>query len=40
MSDAVVEDEDFKTGHLQLELTPAVDQLWHNAWQEFKAGVE
>lgn len=40
MSDAVVREEDFKTGRLELELTPAVDQLWHNAWQAFNAGVK
>jgi spermidine/putrescine transport system substrate-binding protein len=40
MSDAVVRPDDFKTGKLQLELTPATDQLWHNAWQSFNAGVQ
>jgi spermidine/putrescine transport system substrate-binding protein len=39
MSDAVIQDSDFKTGRLELELTPAADQLWHNVWQAFNAGV-
>jgi spermidine/putrescine transport system substrate-binding protein len=28
----------FDTGYRQLELSPAVDSLWQNAWQQFKAG--
>ena len=40
MSDAVIQPEDFKTGKLELELTPEVDALWHNVWQAFNAGVK
>ena len=39
MSDAVVHEEDFHVGYFEEELTPAVDQLWHNAWQAFNSGV-
>jgi spermidine/putrescine transport system substrate-binding protein len=39
MSDAVVHEEDFHSGYFEEELTPAVDQLWHNAWQAFNSGV-
>ncbi|HEY1330082.1 MAG TPA: extracellular solute-binding protein [Actinomycetota bacterium] len=39
MSDAVVLPDDFKTGKLELELTPETDQLWHNVWTAFQAGV-
>lgn len=28
----------FDTRYRLLELSPAVDNLWHAAWQEFKAG--
>ena len=37
LSDAVVHESDFHTGHFQEELTPQVDQLWHNAWQAFNS---
>jgi hypothetical protein len=40
MKEAIVTDADFKTGLLELELTPETDQLWHNAWQAFQAGVK
>jgi len=40
MKEAIVTDSDFKTGILELELTPDTDQLWHNAWQAFNAGVK
>jgi spermidine/putrescine transport system substrate-binding protein len=39
LSDAVVHESDFHTGYFQEELTPSVDQLWHNAWQAFNSGV-
>jgi spermidine/putrescine transport system substrate-binding protein len=39
LSDAVVREEDFTTGRLELELTPQVDQQWHDVWQAFNAGV-
>jgi len=39
LSDAIVRESDFQTGRLELELTPLVDQAWHNAWQAFNAGV-
>jgi spermidine/putrescine transport system substrate-binding protein len=39
MSDAVVHESDFRTGYFEEELTPSVDQLWHNAWQAFNSGV-
>lgn len=38
MSRAVVQQEDFKEGYLELELAPHVDDRWHDAWQEFLAG--
>jgi spermidine/putrescine transport system substrate-binding protein len=38
MPDAVVRKEDFTTGYMELELTPTVDNLWHDAWQQFQAG--
>jgi spermidine/putrescine transport system substrate-binding protein len=28
----------FDTGYRLLELSPEVDNRWHAAWQEFKAG--
>ena len=37
LSDAVVHESDFHTGYFQEELTPQVDQLWHNAWQAFNS---
>ena len=35
---AVVHPRDFDKGHFLLELAPEVDQLWHSAWEQFKAG--
>ena len=40
MSDAVIRESDFHTGLEELELTPATDVLWHNAWQGFTAGAK
>ena len=40
MPAAVVRKEDFLTGYMELELTPPVDNLWHNAWQQFQAGTQ
>jgi hypothetical protein len=40
MTDAVVREDDFKNGLVAGELTPAVDDQWHNAWQAFKTGVK
>ena len=37
LSDAVVRESDFHTGYFEEELTPQVDQLWHNAWQAFNS---
>jgi spermidine/putrescine-binding protein len=37
LSDAVMHESDFHTGYFQEELTPQVDQLWHNAWQAFNS---
>jgi spermidine/putrescine transport system substrate-binding protein len=37
MSDAVVREADFHIGYFEEELTPQVDQLWHNAWQAFNS---
>lgn len=37
---AVVRKEDFSLGYPQWELTPAVDDMWHDAWQVFRAGAE
>lgn len=39
MERAVVRKEDFDVGYRLAELSPQVDALWHDAWQEFKAGV-
>jgi len=39
MERAVVRKEDFEVGYRLAELSPEVDALWHDAWQEFKAGV-
>lgn len=36
--DAVVQESDFQTGLLELELTPDVDALWHDAWSKFQSG--
>jgi spermidine/putrescine transport system substrate-binding protein len=35
---AVVRKEDFDRGLPQWELTPEVDDMWHDAWQNFRAG--
>jgi spermidine/putrescine transport system substrate-binding protein len=40
MEAAVVRKEDFDTGYLQWELTPDVDNMWHDAWQNFRAGAK
>jgi spermidine/putrescine transport system substrate-binding protein len=37
---AVVRQEDFKRGYMELELSPDVDNVWHDAWEEFKAGAQ
>lgn len=37
-TDAVVRPEDFEVGYQQRELTPAVDELWHDVWQRFQVG--
>ena len=37
LSDAVVRESDFQVGYFIEELTPQVDQLWHNAWQAFNS---
>jgi spermidine/putrescine transport system substrate-binding protein len=39
LESAVVDESDFKTGYFEAELTPQVDQLWHNVWQAFNSGV-
>jgi spermidine/putrescine transport system substrate-binding protein len=36
--DAVVQESDFQTGYLELELEPSVDSLWHDAWSKFQSG--
>ena len=38
MEAAVVRPEDFEVGYPQWELTPEVDDLWHDAWQNFTVG--
>ncbi|MDP9224043.1 MAG: extracellular solute-binding protein [Actinomycetota bacterium] len=38
--DAVVRQSDFETGYEELELSPSVDNRWHNAWEEFKTGAK
>jgi spermidine/putrescine-binding protein len=40
MEAAVVRKDDFDTGYLQWELTPDVDNQWHDAWQNFRAGAK
>jgi spermidine/putrescine transport system substrate-binding protein len=36
---AVVQQEDFNRGFMELELSPSADRLWHNAWEVFEADV-
>lgn len=38
LASTVTRPEDFQVGYWQLELEPEVDQLWQDAWAEFKAG--
>jgi spermidine/putrescine transport system substrate-binding protein len=38
LATATVLPDYFDKGYRQLELSPAVDNLWHDAWQQFKAG--
>jgi len=38
MPDAVVEQKDFATGHLLLELDREADQLWFDAWDQVTSG--
>lgn len=38
LASAVVKPSDFDTGHTILELSPAVDGLWHDAFQRFLSG--
>jgi hypothetical protein len=40
MEAAVVRKEDFDLGLPQWELTPDVDDMWHDAWQNFRAGAQ
>jgi spermidine/putrescine transport system substrate-binding protein len=40
MEAAVVRKEDFERGLPQWELTPDVDDMWHDAWQNFRAGAK
>ena len=40
MDAAVVRKEDFDLGYQQWELTPTVDNMWHTAWQNFRAGAQ
>ena len=40
MEAAVVRKEDFDRGYPQWELTPDVDDMWHDAWQNFRAGAK
>jgi spermidine/putrescine transport system substrate-binding protein len=36
---AVVQPRYFNRGFMELELSPAVDRVWHDAWEEFQAHV-
>jgi spermidine/putrescine transport system substrate-binding protein len=38
LATTVVKPEDFDKGYVYLELSPAGDALWHDAYQEFAAG--
>jgi spermidine/putrescine transport system substrate-binding protein len=38
LASATVLPDYFVKGYRQLELSPTIDGLWHNAWQQFKAG--
>jgi hypothetical protein len=38
LSSTVVRREDFQSGYYQVELEPEVEQLWQDAWSEFKSG--
>jgi spermidine/putrescine transport system substrate-binding protein len=40
LAEAVVREEDFQRGYELLELSPTVDNRWHDAWEEFKAGAQ
>ncbi|MEA2485548.1 MAG: spermidine/putrescine transport system substrate-binding protein [Actinomycetota bacterium] len=40
LEQAVVKESDFPTGYELLELSPSTDNLWHNAWEEFKSGAK
>jgi hypothetical protein len=37
---AVVTQDNFDTGSFLLELSPEVDGMWQDAWDEFKAGAQ
>jgi spermidine/putrescine transport system substrate-binding protein len=39
LASTVVHPEDFDKGYVYLELSPAGDELWHAAYQEYAAGV-
>jgi len=38
LSNTLVRREEFQTGHRVLAIPPVSDQLWQDAWAEFKAG--
>jgi hypothetical protein len=38
LTNSVVDQTDFETGHTFYEVSPEVDALWQNDWAEFKAG--
>jgi spermidine/putrescine transport system substrate-binding protein len=40
MEAAVVRKEDFEVGYKEWELTPDVDNMWHDAWQNFRVGAK
>jgi spermidine/putrescine transport system substrate-binding protein len=39
LTSAIVRESDFDNGFQELELSPAGQKLWQNAWAEFKAGI-
>jgi spermidine/putrescine transport system substrate-binding protein len=38
LGSTVVRREDFQSGYYQVELEPEVEQLWQDAWSDFKSG--
>ncbi|MFN2488928.1 MAG: spermidine/putrescine ABC transporter substrate-binding protein [Actinomycetota bacterium] len=39
LENTIVRTKDFNRGFMELELSPSVDELWHDAWEEFRTHV-